>query len=263
MLLKFEQFVNIYKLFFFNFKCINMNVLEQPTIGEYVAKDFRTAAVFSKYAIDFCCKGNRTIEEASEKKGLDYKQIEKEVTQLLETKSEVTIDFNSWPSDLLIDYIEKTHHRFVEEKTAVLLPFLDKLTKVHGGNHPELFEIKELFDGSAGELAQHMKKEELILFPFIKKMDIALRTGNAIEQSHFGTVENPIAMMKEEHENEGDRFVKIAELTNNYTPPSDACNTYRVTFAMLQEFEQDLHKHIHLENNILFIKAIEMENKFK
>ena len=239
-----------------------MNVLEQPTIGDYVAKDFRTAAIFSKYGIDFCCKGNRTIEEASEKKNLDFVQIEKEITQLLATKSDGAIDFNSWPSDLLIDYIEKTHHRYVEEKSAVLVAFLDKLCKVHGHNHPELFKINELFIGCASELAQHMEKEETILFPFIKKMENAIRTGQAIEQPHFGTVENPIAMMKHEHENEGDRFVKIAELTNNYTPPADACNTYKVTFSMLQEFEQDLHKHIHLENNILFPKAIEMEAKF-
>ena len=239
-----------------------MNVLEQITIGEYVAKDFRTAAVFSKYGIDFCCKGNRTIEEASEKKNLDFVQIEKEITQLLETKSDGAIDFRSWPSDLLIDYIENTHHRYVEEKSSVLLPFLDKLCKVHGERHPELFEINELFKGCAGELAQHMKKEELILFPFIKKMENAIRTGKAIEAPHFGTVENPIEMMKDEHVTEGERFVKIAILTNNYTPPADACNTYKVTFSMLQEFEQDLHKHIHLENNILFPKAIEMQSKF-
>ena len=239
-----------------------MNVLEHTTIGEYVAKDFRTAAVFSKYGIDFCCKGNRTIEEACEKKSLNFAQIENEVVQLLETKSDGAIDFKSWPTDLLIDYIEKTHHRYVEEKSMVLLPFLDKLCKVHGQSHPELFEINELFQGCAGELAQHMKKEELILFPFIKKMENALRTGQEIEQPHFGTVENPIAMMQDEHVTEGERFEKIAVLTNNYLPPSDACNTYKVTFSMLQEFEQDLHKHIHLENNILFLKAIEMQKRF-
>ncbi len=236
-----------------------MNVLEQSTIGEYVAKDFRTAAIFSKYGIDFCCKGNRTIEEACEKKNLDFAQIENEITQLLKTKSDGAIDFKSWPSDLLIDYIEKTHHRYVEEKSLVILPFLDKLCKVHGHNHPELFEINELFKGCAGELAQHMKKEELILFPFIKKMENAIRTSKTIEKPHFGNVEDPIAMMQDEHTTEGDRFVKIAALTNNYTPPSDGCNTYKVTYLMLLEFEQDLHKHIHLENNILFPKAIEMQ----
>lgn len=238
-----------------------MNTIEKQTIGEYVAKDFRTAAVFSKYGIDFCCKGNRTIEEACTKKELDFEQIEKEVTQLLEMKGDGSIDFQSWPVDLLIDYIEKTHHRYVVEKTPVLLAFLDKLCKVHGHTHPELFLINELFIGCASELSQHMEKEERVLFPFIKELANAIRTQQDIQQPHFGSVENPIAMMKHEHENEGDRFVKIAELTDNYTPPSDACNTYKVTFSMLQEFEQDLHKHIHLENNILFIKAIEMEER--
>ncbi|UFH34415.1 iron-sulfur cluster repair di-iron protein [Flavobacterium acetivorans] len=239
-----------------------METLEQTTIGQYVAKDFRTAAIFSKYKIDFCCKGNRTIEEACENKNLDSHLILDEINSVLASKNENSIDFESWPLDLLVDYIEKTHHRYVEEKTQVLLPFLDKLCNVHGAVHPELFEINELFKGCAGELAQHMKKEELILFPFIKKMVKATITDELIEQAHFGSVENPIAMMKHEHEAEGDRFVKIATLTNNYTPPADGCNTYQVTFAMLQEFEQDLHKHIHLENNILFPKAAALEKKF-
>jgi regulator of cell morphogenesis and NO signaling len=239
-----------------------MNTIENTTIGEFVAKDFRTAAVFSKYGIDFCCKGNRTIEEASEKKGADSSIIFAEIKAVLESKTDNSIDFKSWPLDLLADYIEKTHHRFVEEKTNILLPFLNKLCKVHGPSHPELLEINDLFLGCAADMSQHMKKEELILFPFIKKMVKASLTDESLEQPHFGTVENPIAMMMNEHENEGDRFRKIAELTNNYTPPSYACNTFKVTFAMLQEFEQDLHKHIHLENNILFPAAAELEQKF-
>ncbi|MBD0726126.1 iron-sulfur cluster repair di-iron protein [Flavobacterium sp. L1I52] len=239
-----------------------MEILEQKTIGQYVADDFRTAAVFSKYGIDFCCKGNRTIEEACEKKGQDSETILNEINTVLNTKNDNTIDFKSWPLDLLADYIEKTHHRYVQDKTQILLPFLDKLCKVHGAAHPELFEINELFKGCAGELAQHMKKEELILFPFVKKMVKATLQDELVEQPHFGTVENPIAMMMHEHDAEGERFRKIASLTHNYTPPADACNTYKVTFAMLQEFEEDLHKHIHLENNILFPKAVELEQKF-
>lgn len=239
-----------------------METLEKITIGEYVAKDFRTAAVFSKYKIDFCCKGNRTIEDACEKKEVDSDALLEEINTVLATKNDSGIDFKTWPLDLLADYIEKTHHRYVEEKTQVLLPFLDKLCKVHGANHPELFEINELFIGCAGELAQHMKKEELMLFPFIKKMAKASLTEEPIAQPQFGTVKNPIAMMMEEHEAEGDRFVKIAALTNNYTPPADACSTFRVTYAMLAEFEQDLHKHIHLENNILFPSAMLLEKKF-
>jgi regulator of cell morphogenesis and NO signaling len=215
-----------------------METLEKITIGEYVAKDFRTAALFSKYGIDFCCKGNRTVDEVCEKKAVQPADLQIEIDAILNTKSDSGIDFNVWPLDLLADYIEKTHHRYVEEKTPTLLQFLDKLCKVHGASHPELFEINELFKGCAGELAQHMKKEELMLFPFIKKMVTASISDELIAQPHFGTVKNPIAMMMAEHEAEGDRFAKIVELTNNYTPPADACNTYKVTFAMLQNLNK-------------------------
>jgi len=239
-----------------------MKTLNKKTIGDYVADDFRTAALFSKYGIDFCCKGNRTLAEACEKKEINSVILENEINAILNTANNQSIDFKSWPLDLLVDYIEKTHHRYVEEKSSVLFMFLDKLCKVHGGRHPELFEINKLFIAGAGELAKHMKKEELILFPFIKKMVNAQKTKQAITIPHVGTVDNPIAMMQEEHVVEGERFAMIAELTNNYTPPDDACETYKVTFAMLKEFEEDLHKHIHLENNILFPAAQELEKQF-
>jgi regulator of cell morphogenesis and NO signaling len=239
-----------------------MQTLEKITIGEFVAKDFRTAAVFSKYGIDFCCKGNRTIDEVCEKKNIEPNQLLEQLELVLASKNDLGIDFKSWPLDLLADYIEKTHHRYVEEKTPVILQFLDKLCKVHGANHPELFEINELFKGCAGELAQHMKKEELILFPFIKNMVKSVLNNKLIQEPPFGTIENPIAMMMDEHETEGERFRKIALISNDYTPPADGCNTYRVAFAMLGEFEQDLHKHIHLENNILFPQAVSLEKKF-
>ena len=235
---------------------------ENQIIGELVAKDYRTASVFKKYSIDFCCQGNRTIQEACDKKNIDSKKVLEDLDTLVQTKSEATTDYQSWPLDLLADYIEKKHHRYVEDKTLEIQPYLDKIYRVHGEHHPELFEIKNEFNASAGELAAHMKKEELILIPFVKKMYNALRENNSIEQAHFGTVSNPIAMMMDEHDNEGERFRIIAKLTNDYNPPADACETYKVTFAMLKEFEQDLHKHIHLENNIVFPKAKEMETKF-
>jgi len=234
----------------------------EKQIGQFVAEDYRTAAVFSKYKIDFCCNGNRSVNEACEKKGLDCKVLLEELHSVLNNKGEQSIDYKSWSLDLLIDYIEKKHHRYVEEKIPVLRQFLDKLCRVHGERHPELFEINELFTASAGELATHMKKEELILFPFVKKMVNAKLQQGAVQSPQFETVENPIAMMKQEHDNEGERFRQIAALTNNYNPPADACNTYRVTFAMLDEFEKDLHLHIHLENNILFPKAIKLEEQF-
>lgn len=230
-------------------------------IGDIVAQDFRTAAIFKKYGIDFCCKGGRTIEEACSVKNLDKNKIYSDIENLPKSDGN-SIDFNSWPLDLLADYVEKTHHRYVEEKTPLLKQFLDKLCKVHGEQHAELFEIRDLFFASAQDLASHLKKEELMLFPFIKNMVKAKIEGLAIPEPPFGSVENPVNMMKHEHTVEGERLRKIAEITDEYTPPADACNTYKVTFAMLQDFENDLHKHIHLENNILFPKAILLEKEF-
>lgn len=239
-----------------------MNDITYPTVGAIVADDYRTAAVFSKYGIDFCCKGHRSIDQACAKKGIDLEELLTEIESVLNNLSPSEVDFKSWPVDLLIDYIEKTHHQYVTEKSETLLFYLDKLCKVHGQRHPELLEIALHFKITATELAQHMKKEELILFPFIKKMLLALQQKQTIEQPAFLTVENPIAQMKDEHDNEGTRFDIIAKLTHQYTPPADACETYRVTFALLADFEKDLHKHIHLENNILFPKAIELESHF-
>jgi regulator of cell morphogenesis and NO signaling len=159
--------------------------------------------------------------------------------------------------DLLADYIEKKHHRYVEHKIPELKSYLSKVAKVHGERHPELLEIEALFTAAAHELLSHMRKEELILFPFVRNM-----TSNSdFQQPPFGTVVNPIEMMKQEHDTEGERFRKISALSNQYTPPLDACTTYKVAFALLKEFEEDLHFHIHLENNILFPKAIETEKK--
>ena len=238
-----------------------MNIQENNIIGELVAQDYRAASVFKKYGIDFCCQGNRTIEEACEKKNIDTKKVLEDLVAMMESKSESTTDYQSWPLDLLADYIEKKHHRYVQEKTLEIQPYLDKICKVHGERHPELLKIKEEFNASAGELAAHMKKEELILFPFIRKMTQAKMENIKVDAAHFGTVIYPIQMMMDEHTVEGNRFRKIEELSNNYTPPQDACNTYRVSFSLLKEFEQDLHLHIHLENNILFPKAIEIEKE--
>ncbi len=239
-----------------------MKTVEQPTIGDYVAQDFRTAALFSKHKIDFCCKGNKTLDEVCQAKGLDMNQIEKEINAVLNSNVASEIDFKSFSTPLLIHYILEKHHEYIQEKTPVILLYLDKLCKVHGDRHPELFEINTLFKISATDLLNHLQKEELVLFPFIKTMMAALKSNENIEQPHFGTVENPIAMLKHDHEAEGELFAKISELSNNYTPPDDACETYKVTYAMLKDYEQDLHKHIHLENNILFHKAKELEDSF-
>lgn len=238
-----------------------MSITEKSIIGELVVQDYRTASVFKNHGIDFCCNGNRTIEEACDKKKADTAKLIEELEQAIVSENNSSTDYSSWPLDLLADYVEKKHHRYVETKIQEIKPFLNKVVKVHGAQHPELAEIEELFNASAGELTMHMKKEELVLFPFIRKMAEAKANGQSIPTPHFGTVQNPINMMHHEHDAEGERFRKISELTNNYTPPTDACNTYRVTFSLLKEFEEDLHLHIHLENNILFPKAIQMEQQ--
>ncbi|WP_435523865.1 iron-sulfur cluster repair di-iron protein [Chryseobacterium indoltheticum] len=230
-------------------------------IGDIVAEDFRTAAIFKKYGIDFCCKGGRTIEEACGPRNLDSDQIYSDIENLPKTDGN-SIDFTSWNIRSFSRLRRKNASPLCGRKTPVLQQFLDKLCKVHGALHPELFEIRDLFFASAQDLASHMKKEELMLFPFIKNMVRAQIEGMAIPQPPFGSVENPVNMMKHEHTVEGERLRKIAELTDEYTPPADACNTYKVTFAMLQDFENDLHKHVHLENNILFPKAIQLEKEF-
>lgn len=238
-----------------------MEIDQNHIIGELVAQDYRTASVFKKYGIDFCCQGNRTIQDACESKKIDAKTVLTDLQNVGSEQSNGAADYNSWPLDLLADYIEKKHHRYVESKILEIKPFLDKICKVHGGRHPELFEIQEQFNASAGELAAHMKKEEFILFPFVRKMMKAQQEGAKVTAPGFGTVGNPVQMMMDEHTMEGERFSKIEALSDRYTPPQDACNTYAVTFALLKEFEQDLHMHIHLENNILFPKAIALEKE--
>lgn len=238
-----------------------METLAKKQVGQFVAQDYRTATVFSKYEIDFCCRGDRTLEEVCSTKEIDIDSLLDSLNEVLAKKDATTIDYKSWPLDLLVDYIEKTHHKYVTEHIPILLQYLDKLCEVHGERHPELIEINDLFKGASGELTQHMKKEELILFPFVKKMVKNLDADVKLRKPHFETVENPVSMMMQEHDNEGQRFRKIAALSNNYTPPADGCTTYQVAYSLLKEFEENLHLHIHLENNILFPKALEMEKK--
>ena len=236
-----------------------MEELAEQTIGEMVAENYRTATVFKKHGIDFCCKGGRSLVDACLSKGIDPEPVISDLEEIANIKDDSGVDYTTWELDRLADHIEDKHHRYVEAAIEQLIPFIDKVSKVHGDRHPELIAIRELFFAATGNLTQHMKKEELILFPFVRKMVKAKRDGIVLDNPSFGTVQNPIAMMKDEHEAEGERFEKISELSNGFTPPEDACSTYQVSFALLKEFQDDLHKHIHLENNILFPKALELE----
>ncbi|MGB5362411.1 MAG: iron-sulfur cluster repair di-iron protein [Aureibaculum sp.] len=239
-----------------------MELIKENIIGELVAQNYRAASIFKKHGIDFCCQGNRTIDDACTAKNIDSKSVINDLNAAINQQDIETIDYKSWPLDLLAYYIEKKHHRYVEAKVTEIKPYLHKICTVHGERHPELLEIKEHFLNSTGELTKHMKKEELILFPYVRKIVKAKQERTKLDTPHFGTVQNPIAMMMSEHDVEGERFRKISELSNNYNTPEDACNTYRVTFALLKEFEDDLHLHIHLENNILFPNAIKLEKEF-
>ncbi|MGE0771933.1 MAG: iron-sulfur cluster repair di-iron protein [Cyclobacteriaceae bacterium] len=241
----------------------NMKELEK-TIGEIVSADYRTARVFEKHKIDFCCKGNRTLREVCEIRKVDQNVLLKELECAREGTPSHSTDFDSWPIVAVASYVERVHHKYVEDNVPLIKQYLSKLCQVHGARHPELFRINEEFHLSSGELATHMKKEELMLFPYIRKI-ASTQTKNSKLDAHplFETIANPITAMMEEHAVEGGRFEKISQLTNGYVPPADACNTYRVTYAMLEEFEQDLHLHIHLENNILFPKAIALEQQLQ
>lgn len=234
-----------------------MNITKQNFIGDLVAHDYRTAEVFSNYGIDFCCKGNLSIADVCIQNNIDADHLIKDLHEIKNSIGNMALDYQGWPIDLLADYIEKKHHRYVESKTPLIKEYLNKVCRVHGSNYPELFEITAEFNESSASLSAHMKKEELIVFPYVRKLAVAQDAD--LLTTEFGSVENPIHMMRNEHEVEGDRFRKIAMLSNNYTPPDDACNTFRVTYSLLREFEQDLHLHIHLENNILFPRSIEME----
>jgi regulator of cell morphogenesis and NO signaling len=230
--------------------------MENKTVAQIVASDMRTAIIFKKYGIDFCCGGGKPVTEACNGKDVEASTIFSEIDKLDAGKEDT--DYNSMDLDVLANYIQKVHHSYVSEASPIILQFADKVAKVHGHAHPENIEISKLFRELAIELQQHMMKEEGMLFPHIINLAIANRNGESISVP-FGSVKNPIRMMEHEHDTAGDIIKKIEKLTNNFTPPAHACNTYKALYHHLKEFQDDLHIHIHLENNILFPKAIEME----
>ncbi|MBP6445913.1 MAG: iron-sulfur cluster repair di-iron protein [Saprospiraceae bacterium] len=236
-----------------------MNININSVIGDIVSKNYKTAEVFRHYGVDFCCKGNRIIKDLSDSGKIDLEKLLNDLESVTSSSTDAIIEYNTWPLDLLADYIEKKYHRYIEEKIPVITEYLAKTCKVHGHGFNELYQIHDLFVASSEDLLHHMMKEEKILFPYIRKMVANERQGFSHKSPAFGSVKNPISMMMSEHMNEGDRYRQIATLSNNYTPPPNACNTFMVTYALLQEFEENLHQHIHLENNILFPNAINFE----
>jgi regulator of cell morphogenesis and NO signaling len=233
--------------------------LTTTTVGEMVAADFRRAAVFERFGIDFCCGGRRSLTDACRTAAADPDAVAQALDVLppvVETQDDVTW----WPLPRLIDFIVSTHHGYVRSSMPAIARYLTKLEEVHGVRHPELSRIAAYFDQMRGDLEQHMLKEEQVLFPYVR--DLAERTDSCGRtQSPFGTVENPIRMMEREHRETADALRLIRELTRGYTAPEDGCTTYAICMAELQRFERDLHRHVHLENNVLFPAAVEIEQR--
>lgn len=230
-------------------------------VGEMVAKDFRKAQVFEKFGIDFCCGGKKSLRKACEESNANITEVKAELEKLDKQSTESAKKETELSQKELVALIVNKHHSYVKESNPFLRQFTNKIATVHGDRHPELIEIKSLFEDIANELDNHMFKEEQILFPYIEELENAENEKRAAQPAPFGTVENPINMMESEHDTAGEILRKIKSLSNDYTPPADACNSYRITYAKLKEYENDLHIHIHLENNILFPRAIAMEKK--
>ncbi|HCY41554.1 MAG TPA: iron-sulfur cluster repair di-iron protein [Prolixibacteraceae bacterium] len=223
---------------------------ELRTIGQIVADDYRAAAIFKQAGIDFCCGGNKSIELACSEKNLDAGKLTAELKELKLSSPGQHQDFNNWELGFLSDYIMNTHHKYVVKTLPELMFYTQKIADVHGENHSELLEVASLFSEINRELTQHLKQEEEVLFPAIKEVT----KSNTPETK--ATIISEISRMNGEHEFAGGAMDKINEITNGYALPHDACNTYRVAFKLLEEFEDDLHTHVHLENNILFPKAL-------
>ena len=236
-----------------------MENIRNKSVGEIVKQNFRAADVFSNYGIDFCCGGKISVAEACANAKTDESLVINALENLKNQTGSAVHNFDSWNIGFLADYIIHTHHQYVSKAIPQILPLAQKVADVHGEHHPEVGVIKELFNDLADELLSHMQKEEQILFPYIKKLVADESAGNCADGACFGTVMGPISVMEQEHENAGVILKQLYQLSDGYTPPEDACNTFRVLYGKLKEFEDDLHRHIHLENNILFPKAIELE----
>ena len=230
------------------------------TLGEIAAKDLRKAQIFKKYNLDFCCGGKKTVKEACAEKGIDVTRVEQEL-QNTDTIASSTrpLPYNEWELDFLADYIVNTHHSYVKKNLPDIVAYSNKVHGVHGGRHSELQKVNELVAAVNAGLTSHLVKEERVLFPYIKNLVAQRNKTQDFLQTPFGTVKEPINMMEMEHEAVSSYLTEIRKITNNYFIPEDACASYSLLYRMLPEFEDDLYTHIHLENNILFPKAIELE----
>ncbi len=226
--------------------------LKNLTVGEIVANDFRTSSAFKNAGIDFCCGGKQLFSDACIELGIDAIQLEDEIDKLSNEPMNEFMNFKNWEPVFLSEYIVNTHHKFVIKNLPELIFYTQKIADVHGEHHSELIEVANLFEKINEELQQHLKNEEEVLFPAIKEVV----SSGSLEAKE--TIVSEIARMLKEHDFAGGAMDEINKITKGYKVPEDGCNTYKVAFQLLEQFEDDLHTHVHLENNILFPKALEV-----
>ncbi len=233
--------------------------IAQQTLARIVTNNHACVPVLEKYHLDFCCKGKRTLADACKEKGLAVETISAELENAKVQTNSNKMPFNQMNVEQLISYILIHHHFYVKQSMPTIFGHLEKVAFKHGDRYPYMVEVFNIFKEIKEEMTAHMQKEEMILFPRIKEVEALYNTDDTRNLSD-GYISAPIQLMELEHDHAGDLLYKIRELTNNYTPPADACTTFQVSLAGLKEFEEDLHKHVHLENNLLFPLAEKMMN---
>lgn len=233
----------------------------EKTVGELAAKHPAAARVFEKLGIDYCCGGGTTLDEACREAGLPFNQLRESLEAALSAAARTAeeTDWNAAPLADLIAHIRNTHHQFTRTEISRLEPLFEKVLSAHVKNHPELAKVQSIFGDLAQELSTHLMKEEMVLFPYVSRIEEVVLEESPVLPAPFGTVRNPIATMMHEHDGAGEALREMRTASNGYAAPLDACASYRALYQALAGLEADLHQHIHLENNILFPRAIEME----
>lgn len=239
-----------------------MTIAANSTVGEIAAENPNATREFEKLGIDYCCGGTRTLGEACAAAKISVEEaLERLQTSTAARKPGAGEDWQSQPLVDLIGNINGTHHVFVRQECPRIEALAEKVFGVHGQRHPELEQVLEVFSALANELSVHLMKEEQILFPYVIRLEESFLAGEPAPPAMFGTVVNPVRMMMQEHDGAGDALRSLRQITNDYALPDDACTSYRALYQALLDFEADLHQHIHLENNILFPRAVAMEGK--
>jgi regulator of cell morphogenesis and NO signaling len=238
-----------------------MSMTAEKTVRELALGNPAATRIFEKLGIDYCCGGNKSLDEVCRSANLSIDEVIDSL-EMADHSARAALTVRDWQTEPLADlvsHITNTHHKYTREEMARLVPLLNKVCSVHGKNHVELQHVRESFQGLVQELTTHMMKEERVLFPFIVRMEEAVIQKEPILPAPFGSVQNPVSMMEHEHDSAGNALRAMREASRGYTAPGDACISYQTLYKALADFEADLHQHIHLENNILFPRAIAME----